>query len=152
MLAFTHAAFAIFLYLILVKFSGFQLSWIYFLIAIFFSTLPDVDIKLRLKHRGILHSLFALFTLFCLCYLLFTCKLLTKQLTLLICLAYGSHLIADSLTKQGIKWFWFTGHVKGWMRTGKIEEYIFFGLLVFLILIQLGLVKFNLIGWLIRIR
>jgi len=64
------------------------------------AVLPDQDLRLGLKHRGVTHSLLAL--------LLISTSLwqLDHRLALAVAVGYGSHLILDSLTIWGIPLLW----------------------------------------------
>lgn len=109
------------------------------------SLLPDIDaqysffgrtIFLRpfqffVKHRGIVHSFFV-------------CLLLSIAIALFyppaafpFFLGYSFHLIADSMTKEGIRPFWPSSRtVEGPIRTGGKLEHIVFFILLILILVR----------------
>lgn len=58
--------------------------------------LPDLDIRLHLKHRGITHSLLALILITGLVWVLDHTRALP------VALGYGSHLLLDALTVWGV--------------------------------------------------
>ncbi len=93
----THAAVGVATY---VAIAGFNPAGIAVTAAA--STLPDIDLKLKLKrfHRGITHSLFALFVLGTLTGTFY------PDILLPVIIGYGSHLVLDSLTPKGVPWFW----------------------------------------------
>jgi inner membrane protein len=79
------------------------------------STLPDIDLKLGIKHRGITHSLAALSI---------GTAVMGAFLTpaaLPFFVGYGMHILADSLTVTGVQLFWPHGRMYGLkiLRTGK---------------------------------
>lgn len=63
--------------------------------------LPDWDLKLKIRHRGLTHSLLVL------CILSFALSLLLPSILLFpAVLGYASHLVLDLLTVQGIELFY----------------------------------------------
>lgn len=149
MLARTHLTFG-FLIALLTKnfFPGNEV--IFFGIVLFASLLPDIDspnsrlghkagifsrlINTFLGHRGIFHSL--LMTLM-FSYTLFYFFGVTYGIAMF--LGYMSHLMADSLTKQGINLLApFTElRLKGFIETGKLGEHFILILLLIIISIKL---------------
>jgi inner membrane protein len=136
----THFAFALLL--------GFFFSWFFDLsipnslffsaILLFAALLPDIDdhhsllgkrlkvislpITLIFGHRGIFHSP--------LIPILATLILITVDRTIYawgFMIGYLSHLILDSLTHSGIRWFYpFPYKMKGVIKSGGIIDFIFF--------------------------
>ncbi len=80
---------------------------IYF-ITIIFSTLPDVDLKMKsiIKHRTLTHSLLAIIIL----YYVFigierSVKGFNHNITLIALISYSSHIFLDIFSKKGISLF-----------------------------------------------
>ncbi|MHC1682316.1 MAG: metal-dependent hydrolase [Clostridiaceae bacterium] len=63
------------------------------------SILPDIDIKMGMKHRGFTHSL--------LCFLILAYGLFLRdfEVGLFFSIGYISHLLLDCLTQKGIQFF-----------------------------------------------
>lgn len=84
-------------------------------------------IRFIIGHRGITHSL-----LFTFLFSAFIYKFLGAATTVVFGVAYTLHLVTDSMTPSGVKWFyplqkeyrWFGGKIP----TGSIMEYGFFAL------------------------
>lgn len=64
------------------------------------AVLPDQDLRLGLKHRGVTHSLLAL------ALMIGTAWYVDHRLALAVGVGYGSHLLLDSLTIWGIPALW----------------------------------------------
>ncbi|MCX6742405.1 MAG: metal-dependent hydrolase [Candidatus Pacearchaeota archaeon] len=142
MLLRTHLVFNLFLFLLLSKLNIVELNIITFLIVFFATALPDIDVigswiskitkpasnlvHIFISHRELLHSL-----TFCL--ILFVLGILLRINPLYVFLFSGFyflHLLVDSLTKSGIRWFWPSKFkTKGFFKTGSILEAILFVLL-----------------------
>jgi inner membrane protein len=145
----THISFAFFISLFI--YPHFTIYPILSIIIICLaSTFPDLDHQnskiskqnpLRLitrsilKHRGILHSLFAPLFLY------LSLLLINPELASLAFIGYTSHLFIDSLTKRGIKPFHplFNFKIKGNTKTGSFIEKSLFLLIIILILLKLFL-------------
>jgi len=145
----THLAitlFAIFLFLPHVT-----NEFVFILIALISTALPDIDtgfstvgemkgsriFQLLVKHRGIFHS----FT-FCVLIALIL-SFFFPILALPFFVGYSLHLFADSFTKEGIKPFWPSKKVSSWkLRTGSYTEtglfviFLVADLLIFIFLIM----------------
>ncbi len=113
---------------------------IFVLIVLFASIIPDIDsrfskigrkktfriLQFFVKHRGIVHS----FTFLLIVSLIFSFTF--PDIILPFFLGYGSHLLIDGLTRQGIRPFYPLGFkIKGIIRTGKRFETLVF--VVFLV-------------------
>ncbi len=112
MLVRTHVVFAIFF--ILIFFQYVSNSWIFVIMTMIATIIPDLDSKFSsygrhlifrplqffVKHRGIVHS----FTTACLLSLLVAAFYPVASLGFF--LGYGVHLLCDSFTKEGIQPFW----------------------------------------------
>lgn len=72
-------------------------SFIKFIIILLTSTLPDIDISLGIKHRGLTHSL--------ICFLLlsFIMLILYPVGFVPFIIGYGTHILADSFNTSGIQ-------------------------------------------------
>ena len=126
-----------------------------FLVTLF-SSLPDIDhpkskigrklffiswpISLVFKHRGFFHSIFPPLILF----FVFN-SLNISFLAFSIALGYISHLIGDSLTKEGINFLHpiSTFKIKGIISTGKLLETMIFLLIIVLDIILLFGITYN---------
>jgi len=138
MLAKTHILFVLFI--VLAFFSKVENFFIFLIVALFSSILPDIDTpfskigKFKLsrilnfftKHRGIIHSL--IFMMFLSILFLF----FVNDIWLAFTLGYFSHLVLDSFTIQGVRLFYpFKLKVKGFVRTNGLIETFLFILLIF---------------------
>lgn len=123
-------------------------------VGAFFALLPDVDhpaTPLRrkmgivghvglfwLKHRGLTHTLLALWVV-----ALVAWRLLPLPLALTVVAAYASHLLADMATVSGLPIFW-PSNRKNWhilpkrfcITTNTLPEHLLAALLTFLIGVQ----------------
>jgi len=113
---------------------------IFIVVALISTYLPDIDsshsklgrkivfrpVQFFFKHRGFFHSFLFLFSLTFILWIFF------PKLALGFFVGYASHLLADSLTQEGIYPFHpFNWRLKGFIRTGgKIEFFIFLGFIV----------------------
>lgn len=141
----THVVFSIFISLLFIKYLNPENEILFFLLVIFFGVFPDIDEKkskisrktrilswpLRLfsKHRGIFHSIF--FPII----FLFVFMLSGFYIEgFAVVIGYLSHLLLDSVNYGGIKPFYpvFNYKIKGFMKSGKILDYLLF--IIFLIL------------------
>ena len=149
MLARTHLAFGILVYLLIERFIG---NGILLLSAVlFFSIFPDIDyynsavgkkakplsyiLNLIFGHRGIFHTIY--FPI--LCFLLIS--YVDIQVAIAMSAGYLSHLFLDSVTLSGTRPLYplFNKELKGLIKTGGFSETIVF-------LIITGAVFFFLIG------
>jgi inner membrane protein len=115
-------------------------KWVFFPIVLICALLPDIDspdsyfgsskiwrpLQFIVKHRGVFHS----FTLCILVSLVFAFVLPIVALPFF--LGYGSHLLADSFTQEGITPFWpWKRASQGALRTGgSVENGIFIGFII----------------------
>jgi|SRR3989344_3157904 len=138
----THLVFSFLLGLLFLKFFSLQ-NFLLFLVMVFVASgLPDLDTgksvisrKTRIvswifrifKHRGIMHSLF--FALLLLLVFLFFNQ---KEIAFGILVGYGSHLLLDGLTKEGIQLFYpFSFRFRGFLKTnGLFEKVLFYAFLI----------------------
>ena len=143
----THISFALLVSLFIYPYFDFFPIFSILIICIS-STFPDLDhkdskisknnplrfiMKVILKHRGFLHSLFTPLFL----YLIIS--LINAGLALLICIGYVSHLLMDSFTKMGIRPLYplFNFKIKGNIRTNSIVEKSLFLFIMALIIVKL---------------
>lgn len=123
------------LFFILIFFSSIGNKVIFITVALIATFIPDIDTKFSklgkrkifrpiqffVSHRGIFHS----FVFLALISLIF--YLLLPIIILPFILGYGLHLLADSLTIQGIRPFYpLKTRWKGRIRTGRLFETILF--------------------------
>jgi membrane-bound metal-dependent hydrolase YbcI (DUF457 family) len=105
------------------------------------TVLPDIDsgtsllgrklgvLKKVLNHRGFFHSIMALVSFGIVVYLVTN----SRPLSYVFMIGYGSHLVADSVTKEGTRLFYPSGLVtKGWLRVGSAVETLLFVVMVVL--------------------
>ena len=109
----THLAFGALLGVLLFPIIKPSNPYIYFAIILFTSLLPDIDhskskfgrkvkiISFFFRHRGIFHSIFALIFFISPFYFLGS-----NETIVAILIGYGSHLIGDMITYQGIAPFY----------------------------------------------
>lgn len=141
----THLAFGFLIGILSLKIIETSHPVIFIALVTIFTSLPDIDhpkskigrklffiswpISLIFKHRGFFHSIFPPLILF------FTFRYLKLEfIAFPLLIGYLSHLIGDSLTKEGINFLHpvskFT--IKGPIRTGGILEAAIFILIVIL--------------------
>ena len=132
MLIRTHLLITIFFILIL--FSSVENKAVFVVVALIATFIPDIDTKFSklgkkrifrplqffVSHRGFFHS----FIFLGLITLIFA--LLLSKIIFAFVLGYGLHLLADSLTIQGIRPFYpFKTRIKGRIKTGgRLETFI----------------------------
>ncbi len=147
MLSRTHLAFSLFIGLILIN--SVQNPFWFFGSLIFATFLPDLDsytskfgkrffsrvLTAFTKHRGIMHSVLFMLGIYILLYFYF------PFVSFGFLVGYMSHLVGDSITKQGVRLFYpFKFRIKGFLKTGgKFESFLFllFGLLDFVLFFNL---------------
>jgi inner membrane protein len=144
MLFWTH--FVVTLFGILLIFNSVENSFIFFIVALFSSFIPDIDsehskvgkfgiskvLSSFSKHRGIFHSLFFVFLVGFILWIYF------PIISFAFIFGYSIHLFVDSFTKRGVRLFYpFKFKIRGFIRSGGFFENLIF--VVFLIL-DLGLI------------
>jgi inner membrane protein len=146
MLLKTHMTFAVFL--IILFFKHVTSPWIFALMVVVATILPDLDsgfssfgrhlifrpLQLLTKHRGIVHSFsFAILASIVL-------AIFWPVLSLGFFVGYSVHLILDSFTKDGIQPFWpFRIRSSGFITSGgRIEDTLFFTLIILDIVLFFG--------------
>ena len=122
----THLVIALFFVLIFV--SAMPNKLVFVPVALIAAILPDIDsanskighykilrfLQFFVRHRGMMHS----FTFCILVSVLFA--FFIPMLAFPFFLGYGLHLLADSMTFEGIQPFWPSSRtVNGWMQTGR---------------------------------
>ena len=145
MLIKTHLAITLFFILLFIPFVKFP--FLFLVVALIATYLPDIDSKhskighhffLRpiqwfARHRGFVHS----FTFLIL--ITFGLVLFFPIISLAFFVGYGSHLLADSFTVEGIKPFYPCKRIcSGGVRTGGLSEtniFVFFVLIDFVLFI-----------------
>lgn len=75
-------------------------AFINFIIILISSTLPDIDIKLGIKHRRATHSLLCTFIITLITYFIY------PKAAAPFLIGYSLHIIADSLTISGVQFFY----------------------------------------------
>ena len=113
---------------------------ILFLVLVLFGSLaPDLDhpdsklgkrtkiLAYLFEHRGFMHSIYAFSIFFFISYVLFG----TSVYLWAVPLGYLSHLISDSISKEGVMFFHplSKARLRGFIRTGSMVEYVIFILL-----------------------
>ena len=145
MMFFTHLLFGIFASVLYFNFFNPNINFLIIVFTIILaSIIPDIDnpvskigrkfkfVGFIFKHRGFFHSFLAIIIFG---YIMF--KLTSKELAIAFCFGYASHLIADAMTKKGVKLFhpFSKKALKGFIKTGGFLEWIVFFILIILILI-----------------
>lgn len=141
MLFYTHLIFAFLFGILSMNYVHPANQVLFIVLVVFGGTLPDVDssssklgskvkvVSWFFKHRGFFHSLFVLpFISLILYFIGFS------NFAIPIIIGYVSHLIADSMTKEGIMFLYplSKAKIKGFIRTGGFLEKIIFIILVVL--------------------
>lgn len=140
----THVLIALFFCLVFLNYIDNKI--IFISIALFSSLIPDIDSRESLfgknkiflpfqlfsRHRGFLHSFSFLFLIFLVN--IFFISFWNYDLFFGFIIGFSSHLIADTLTIQGIAFFYPLSkkRINGFIRTGGLFEWFLF--IVFLIL------------------
>ncbi|MEM2954530.1 MAG: metal-dependent hydrolase [Candidatus Nanoarchaeia archaeon] len=133
MLGATHLLFSFFFGSLFFKFisANTLINKIIFTIVLLIGTfLPDLDIKLKLKHRGYTHTIWPVILA-----LIFGGVFSKVQfIALTFALGYGSHLFVDMLTPFGIAPFLpiYKRKISGPIETGSILE---FGIVIALLIL-----------------
>lgn len=105
----------------------------YLIFGLLGSTIPDIDLKLGIKHRTITHSILALLMSS------LVLAILDMPTGLIWGLNYSIHLLLDSFTKTGVPLFY--PYIKNYyglklIRTGEAED-LFICLVAILIIVSL---------------
>lgn len=143
----THIAVCIFFFLIF--FEHLENSFLFFIIMIIATAIPDIDSRFSkigrhkifrifnffFKHRGIMHSFTFLAAISIILFLF------SEEIALPFVFGYSLHLILDCFTLAGIKLFYpFKLRIRGILRTGGITELVlfivFFSADLFLVLLK----------------
>lgn len=143
MMYYTHLAFGLLIALLSLNFFNIKYALLFILIAILFSVFPDIDeskskigrknkiiskvIEFVFGHRGFFHSLYIPLILFFVFY-----NKISNEIGIAVLSGYFSHLIADALTRSGIKPLYPLINIKinGFFKTNSFFEKIFFLILV----------------------
>lgn len=146
MLFYTHLLIGVLLYLITHPYFPGGNKWIFMVIILLGSLLPDIDernskisrqsgiigsiVGLLTKHRGIFHSVFLAILLF----LLIT-AFWSNYYAWAMLIGYFGHLLGDALTPMGIQVFYPLSRFKlrGPIKTGRILELLFLTGIIFLV-------------------
>ncbi len=141
MLARTHLMLGVLASLIFLPYI--ENSFLFLSVTILSSLLPDIDsihsligrikilrpVQWVVKHRGMIHS-FTICTLLAIFFSLFF-----PLIVFPFFLGYGLHLLADSITVEGIRPFWpLRSSIQGKIRVGRNFEKIFFYFILIIIL------------------
>jgi len=131
----THLAFGVLMALLAVQILQPTNPWLFGLLIVIASSLPDIDTpdskigrKVKVigwifEHRGFFHSLAACFLFSVLTYAI------TKNTfySIAFLIGYGSHLLMDSITKEGVMPFFpLRFRLRGFFRTGHLLEFVVF--------------------------
>ena len=141
----THLLFAVTVYFIALKFVNLQSKYIFFILLILSSFIPDIDIQTSkisqkfkissfiisniFSHRNFFHSI--IFSL--LIYFIFANIIGLKEVALSLFLGISSHIFLDSFTIEGIALFspFYNKKISGFIKTGGfIEQILFFSLIL----------------------
>lgn len=146
----THLSAGIFAALVL--FSFVHNPFLFGLIVIISSLLPDIDtptsklgrnnfsktLTAFFKHRGVIHSVFFMLLVY------FFLLMFWHFAALPFLVGYSVHLLLDLLTPRGLRLFWpFKFRIKGFVRSGGLLEVFVF--VIFLIL-DCALISIHLLG------
>lgn len=140
----THLIFSFLIGILIINYFNIQNKIVFVAILLIASALPDIDsyksklgkkikpisflINIFLGHRGIFHSPFLLILISMLI------AIINQEIASAFFVGYLSHLILDSLTPEGVMFFYpfSKKRTKGPIRTGSLFENIFFILLLIL--------------------
>lgn len=143
MMYYTHLAFGLLVSLLYLQYFYITNKILFILVTLFFSILPDIDetkskigkkiklvskvINLIFGHRGILHTAYIPLAFFLFFYGI------NYEIAVAILLGYTSHLLADALTKYGIKPLSpiINIKIKGPIKTNSLLEKVFFLIVLF---------------------
>jgi len=134
----THLVFAFFLGLMSLKFLNFSNPYLFLILVLIFSLLPDIDmakskigkktgfvskiIEFLFGHRGIFHTIYPAVGLFILFYYLGY-----KLIAFSALIGYLSHLLIDGLTLSGVNLLKpLNLRINGFIKTGSIFEHLVF--------------------------
>ena len=144
MMFITHISFAIFISLMIIKFSPPVSRYFFLLAMVLGSLLPDLDsatsfigkkfklVSLFFKHRGMIHGIVFLTGFSIIVFLI------TKNFYYFLAFATGylSHLLLDSMTPSGVAFFWpGKNRVRGKVYTTGIWDFLILFLFVALDLV-----------------
>ncbi|MBU0461327.1 MAG: metal-dependent hydrolase [Nanoarchaeota archaeon] len=133
-MALTHLVFGFLTALFAVQFIHPHNQVLFVILIVFASLLPDLDhpkSKLGRKtkifawlfeHRGFMHSIYAVIIIFMVSKLIFGDQIYVWALPI----GYLSHLVADSMSKEGIMFFHplSKARIRGMIKTGSSLEYV----------------------------
>ncbi len=143
MMHYTHLAFGLFAALFSLEFFNIKYKLLFILVSLFFSIFPDIDepkSKIGRKnkffskvtgflfgHRGFLHTVYIPIILSLIFYSF------SKEIGIGVIIGYFSHLLMDSLTKQGISPFYplLNMKINGVFKTNSLFEKILFVMILF---------------------
>jgi len=143
---YSHLIFGFLLYSILLKFFPVLIKPGVYILYFLGVLLPDIDhpksfisrettsfIGKHVKHRGFTHSIE--FALICMFVVYFVSGSIIYGLGL--GLGVLAHILGDALTVTGVKMSYILGkpHIRGFVRTGHLSEYVMDGVFIFLILL-----------------
>ena len=137
MMWYTHVVFGLLVALVFLTFVDVTSPFVFILLVLFASLLPDIDqkdarihryvpftrwVQWVFEHRGFFHSLFPPALL----YIIFLSFGL-EWIGIALALGYISHLLLDSLTKMGVNFFYPASvRIHGPIKTGGIMEHVLF--------------------------
>jgi|TARA_B100001971_G_C18145067_1_gene512603 inner membrane protein len=143
---YTHLAFGLLVSLLSINFFNIQNKLLFVLIAILFSIFPDIDerkskigrehkiistiINFIFGHRGFFHAIYIPLILYFIFYYI------NNEIGIAILTGYFSHLLADGLTKNGIRPLYpiINKKINGPIKTNSILEKTLFLIIIILIL------------------
>jgi len=146
----THILFAFFVYLLFIKIFSANFSFLPLIFILIGAVLPDIDhpksfinkyyllgigkiISFFSEHRKFWHSIFGMMLIFIIFLTMTYCFKLQYIFAFALIIGYFLHLLADSFTPTGIKWFWKFSNfkTKGFIKTNSFFEKMLFWLFVF---------------------
>ena len=150
----THLLFALFFYILTITIFQLNFSITLALVLCFGAIIPDIDspksfvnkkfllgigrtVAAFSDHRGFWHSIFGLLIFFTVALLITSFFHISIIYALVFTAGCFLHLLADSFTLSGVKWFWKASDFKskGPVNTASVGENLFFGLLIFSMLL-----------------
>ena len=144
MMFLTHVSFAFLISLLIIRFSGYNLDFVFVIMVLLGSVLPDLDsaksfigrkirvVSIFLKHRAFFHSLLTAVFLGVIIFLLTQ----NSFYSLGFITGFVSHLLLDSLTRTGVTPFWPSRlKLRGGLITGSWPDWFLFLLFLALCLV-----------------
>ena len=136
MLKRTHLIFAAFAFIVANIWLKYPVLFMVF--SLIGACIPDIDVKF--KHRKLLHNIWVLALIV---FVGMSFRIMNWDIAIALSIGFLSHLIADSLTHNGIMPLWplTKPRIVGPVRTGGVSEYIIAISIIVIIAYILGIIR-----------